>query len=99
MPNPSKHKFAVVMIAPLAACTSVEPAVPVAPTDACLPATLGQFTGQPATSELGARMLGLTGKTALRWVQPGMMVTMDFREDRLTVYLDAANKVERASCG
>ena len=29
----------------------------------------------------------------------GMMVTMDFRADRLTVYLDAANRVERASCG
>ena len=29
----------------------------------------------------------------------GMMVTMDFRDDRLTVYLDAANRVERANCG
>ena len=100
MPNPSKYKFAVLMIAPLAACTSIQPAVPDrSAVDACLPATLGQFTGQSATSELGARMLRLTGKTVLRWVQPGMMVTMDFREDRLTVYLDAANKVERASCG
>ena len=100
MPNPSKHKLAVLIIAPLAACTSIQPAVPNgSAVEACLPAALGQFTGQTATSELGARMLRLTGKTALRWVQPGMMVTMDYREDRLTVYLDAANKVERASCG
>ena len=100
MPNPSKHKLAVLIIAPLAACTSLQPAVPNgSAVEACLPAALSQFTGQTATSELGARMLRLTGKTALRWVQPGMMVTMDYREDRLTVYLDAANKVDRASCG
>lgn len=84
----------------LVACTSVQPADPSPPTtDVCLPANLDIFAGQAATGELGARMLKSTGKTALRWVQPEMMVTMDFREDRLTVYLDAANKVERASCG
>jgi hypothetical protein len=27
------------------------------------------------------------------------MVTMDYRSDRLTVYLDAANRVERVGCG
>ncbi|WP_309603014.1 I78 family peptidase inhibitor [Sphingomonas sp.] len=85
---------------PLAACTSIETADPAPPAiDACLPANLDRFAGQTATSELGSRMLVSTGKTALRWVQPGMMVTMDYREDRLTVYLDAANKVERAICG
>jgi hypothetical protein len=25
-------------------------------------------------------------------------VTMDFRDDRVTVYLDAAHRVERAAC-
>ena len=86
------------MLAPLAACTSVAPATPVPPADVCLPATLDQFIGQRQSKDLSARMLKLTGKTVLRWVQPGMMVTMDYREDRLTVYLDAANRVERASC-
>ncbi|MCY7280379.1 MAG: peptidase inhibitor I78 [Sphingomonas bacterium] len=92
------RKSSLLFAAPLAACTSIQPA-PAAPTgDGCLPAALGQYVGQPATSELAARMLRETGKTALRWVQPGMMVTMDLRGDRLTVYIDAANKVERASC-
>jgi hypothetical protein len=90
------------LLASLAACTSLQPAAadaPAAPAAAaCEPATLDQFKGQAATAELGARMLRATGKTALRWVQPGMMVTMDYREDRLTVHLDAANRVERASC-
>lgn len=92
------RKLSLLLAVPLAACTSIQPA-PAAPAgDACSPATLGQYVGQAANAELGARMLRETGKTALRWVQPGMMVTMDYREDRLTVYLDAANKVERASC-
>lgn len=93
---------------PLAACTSNPPSAPptsnqraaAAPSaaDPCLPATLDRYNGELANSDLGARMLAVTHKRALRWVSPGMMVTMDFREDRLTVYLDAANRVERASC-
>ena len=100
MSKRSMRSLAALLLVPLAACTSIQPADPAtSAVDACLPASLDRFNGQPATSELGARMLQSTGKTALRWVQPGMMVTMEFREDRLTVYLDAAGKVERASCG
>jgi len=28
-----------------------------------------------------------------------MAVTMDFRQDRVTVQVDAQNRIERASCG
>ena len=93
------RNLSLLVLTLLASCTSVAPATPVRPADACLPATLDQFIGQSQSKELNARMLGITGKTALRWVRPGMAVTMDYREDRLTVYLDAASKVERASCG
>ena len=93
------RSLSLLMLASLPACTSVAPATPAPPADACLSATLDQFIGQRQSKELGARMLRETGKTALRWVRPGMAVTMDYREDRLTVYLDAASKVERASCG
>ena len=60
---------------------------------------LGRFVGQAASQELGAEMLRATGARTLRWVAKGMMVTMDFREDRLTVWLTADNRVERANCG
>lgn len=70
-----------------------------APGPACRGDGLAAFTGQEATADLGARMLAQTGARHLRWVADGMMVTMDFRSDRLTVYLDNANRVERASCG
>lgn len=59
----------------------------------------GQFTGREATAELGAEMLRVTGAATIRWVRPGMAVTMDFREDRLTVRLDERNRVISATCG
>ncbi|MDP1909798.1 MAG: I78 family peptidase inhibitor [Hyphomicrobium sp.] len=92
------RKLCSLALVPLAACTSIQPAPATPPGDACSPAALSRYTGQTANEALAARMKRETGKTALRWVQPGMAVTMDYREDRLTVYLDAANRVERASC-
>jgi hypothetical protein len=84
----------------LAACATV-PADPLVawPAGTCRNDALASFVGQPATPALAKQMLAASGARALRWVAKGMMVTMEFREDRLTVYLDAANRVERASCG
>ena len=84
----------------LAACatTPVDDVV-AEPAETCRRDALAGFVGQPATQALGAKMLGQSGARTLRWVAKGMMVTMDYRGDRLTVHLDAANRVERASCG
>ena len=57
------------------------------------------LVGRPATAELGAEALRLTGSRALRWIRPGDMVTMDYREDRLNIHLDAQNRVARLQCG
>jgi len=35
----------------------------------------------------------------MRVVQPGMMITMDFSAERVTVHLATGNRIERASCG
>ena len=87
----------------LAACVTAPagPAGPAAtaPAGTCRNDALASFVGQPATAALGAKMLAASGARDLRWVAKGMMVTMDFRDDRLTVHLDAANRVERARCG
>ena len=80
-----------------AACTSMAPPM-ATPGDVCSPASLARYTGLAANDALAARMQRETGKIAIRWVRPGMAVTMEYREDRLTVYLDAAGRVERASC-
>ncbi|HUG45562.1 MAG TPA: I78 family peptidase inhibitor [Sphingomicrobium sp.] len=64
----------------------------------CSDANIQQFVGRQATSELAAEMLGVSGADALRWVAHGTMVTMEYRADRLTVYLDPSSRVERLSC-
>jgi hypothetical protein len=57
------------------------------------------LVGQRATPALGAEAVRLSGAGALRWVSLGAMVTMDYREDRLNIHLDADNKVAKISCG
>ena len=69
------------------------------PVGTCHREALGQFTGQPASQELGARMLKASGARTIRWVPKGSVITMEFSAERLTVMLDANNRVESANCG
>ena len=84
----------------VAACTIAESAPPgELPEGPCRNEPLGQFIGQPASPELGARRMGASGARILRWVPRGGVVTMDFSPARLTVMLDGSNRVETARCG
>lgn len=65
----------------------------------CHDDALTTFIGQDATPEIGGTLVRQSGARVLRWVPKGSMITMDFSADRLTVYLDADNKIERLSCG
>lgn len=93
--------FSSLALLPLAACqiAQSDATAPGPPPGSCNGAVLGQFTGQPASAELGAKMLKASGARVIRWVPKGSAVTMDYRHDRLTVALDESNRVERASCG
>ena len=55
--------------------------------------------GRGASEALGAEALRLSGATRLRWIQPGDVVTMDYRTDRLNIELDASNRVAAIRCG
>ena len=57
------------------------------------------FIGERATAETGAQMLATTGALTLRWVPPRTAVTLDFREDRLTVSYDDNMMITAAACG
>jgi hypothetical protein len=57
------------------------------------------LVGRPASQALGAEAVRLTGAGALRWISPGAMATMDYREDRLNIHLDGDNRVAKISCG
>jgi hypothetical protein len=45
------------------------------------------------------KLVADSGARNARVVKPGMEVTMDFRQDRVTVQVDGQNRIERASCG
>jgi hypothetical protein len=57
------------------------------------------LVGREATGALGAEALRLSGARSIRWIPPGAMVTMDYREDRLNIELDGRNRVTRLRCG
>ena len=47
-----------------------------------------------------AEAMSLTGSTIVRQIKPGDGVTMDFREERVTIETDpATGKITRAMCG
>jgi hypothetical protein len=55
--------------------------------------------GRARSAEAGPQALRLSGARALRWIAPGTMVTMDYREDRLNLRVDRAGKVVKVDCG
>lgn len=90
-----------VLLSPLAACAITQSDATATSTagGTCRPQPLAQFVGQPSSQELGARILAASGARVIRWVPKGGVVTMDYREDRVTVQLDGSNRVEHANCG
>jgi hypothetical protein len=60
---------------------------------------LDTFKGQPASTELAARIMTASRAPRLRWVPFGAMITMEFDTRRVTVRLDEQNRVLSATCG
>lgn len=84
----------------LGACAATtQPPVVGGSEQACKADGLSDLVGRPADSALGAEALQRSGAKVLRWIQPGMAVTMDYRRDRLDIHLDAHNVVAKVSCG
>jgi hypothetical protein len=93
----------------LAACSTAQAPTTQPPTDSpplhgttpghkCDPANIQQFVGQTRSAGLEQRMLKVSGAATVRWAPFGTAVTMEYRFDRLTVFLDANNRVDRISC-
>lgn len=57
------------------------------------------LVGRVATQELAGQALQLSGAKTLRWLQPGMAVTMEYRAGRLNITLDDKNRVTGVTCG
>ncbi|QNQ11263.1 I78 family peptidase inhibitor [Sphingomonas alpina] len=83
----------------LSACAMDGPPQRPGPPRACNADPAQQFIGRPGSARTVASAKRRAGARTVRRITPGMMVTMDFRADRLNVYVDAQGRVERLSCG
>ena len=83
----------------LAACATASAPPPPAQDATCHGEALAGFIGREATPATLAKLQRASGAKTMRVVQPGMMITMDFSAERVTVHLATGNRIERASCG
>ena len=72
---------------------------PPAPARKCSDAALASLIGKTRSETVAAEALRRSGAKTLRWIRPGMMVTMDYREDRLNLHVDVQGKILSARCG
>ena len=90
------------IFAATAACAQVPPAdaeTPAQGAGTCDAAKARKLIGRTPTKAVRAEALRLSGARALRKIPKDGVVTMDYREDRLNLYLNGAGKIERISCG
>jgi hypothetical protein len=71
----------------------------VTPGHKCQTAGTDEFVGRAGNSQSGAAIKRVSKAAVLRWAPPGVMLTMDYREDRVTVWLDSAYKITKIRCG
>lgn len=91
----------------IAACAAAPAASDAPPPGSPAPASGGEcnaagtesFIGQRRSPETGNAILAATGSSQLRWVTPGMMVTMEFLATRVTVHVGEDGRITRIVCG
>ena len=65
----------------------------------CSAAPAQQYVGLAADDATVQAAIRASGAAQSRVIDPDSMVTMDFREDRVNIWLDAAGKIDRITCG
>jgi Peptidase inhibitor I78 family len=55
--------------------------------------------GQKTSVELATTLMKKTGTKTLRWIAPDMIVTLDYRSDRLNIYYDDRMIITKVDCG
>ena len=88
-------KISLILLGLVGACATL----PAESRGVCNVEGLGDLVGREATTELGAEAMRRSGSARLRWIQPGDVITMDYSESRLNIYLDSRNRVDRFICG
>lgn len=81
----------------------VPPAAPIAePADGgvvCNNEVLAEYVGKAPSPELIEQARTRSGARHVRVAQPGMAMTMDYRQDRLTIFLGEDGMIQTINCG
>ena len=86
----------------LAACATAPAPVVVhgeTPGHTCVGGAADSYVGKVRSNAVGQAIQSATRAAVLRWAPPNVMLTMDYRADRVTVWLDEANKITKLRCG
>ncbi len=67
--------------------------------DQCGASLVQTFMGLRANDVLRTEVAQRSGAATVRWIEPGMAVTMDFRADRLNAELDEDGVIRTIRCG
>lgn len=67
--------------------------------DECGATVVQGYVGLRANATVREEVARRSGAATIRWVEPGMAVTMDFRPDRMTAELDVDGVVQSLRCG
>lgn len=65
----------------------------------CNATAVQDLVGRPNSAEVSADAQRRSGARTVRVIRPGDAVTMDYRQDRLNIELDADSKIVRFNCG
>jgi len=56
------------------------------------------YIGRTVDAKIGEELQRITGARQFRWAPPRSAMTMDYQQDRLTVYYDDAMIITRLDC-
>ncbi len=90
---------AAALSALLMACTPIQApqTITTEPTP-CGAEKLAAYIGKADSAAARADIARLSGATTIRWLTPGMAVTMDYRPERLNADIDADGNYTRFHC-
>lgn len=90
---------AVVLLAGCAAQGGLPPQTPPPPPQgSCGAEKVGSYVGSLINDEVLAKIRSVSGAQTVRVVGPHDAMTMDFREDRLTITTDDASRIKTLRC-
>jgi hypothetical protein len=65
----------------------------------CDAAKAQSFVGERESAAIAEQARQKSGARTVRWLRPGQIVTMEYRDDRLSLQLDARGTIIAIRCG